>query len=198
MSLKSKYFAKISAKTTKKSAYPDNGPPCSFQGCQKPGKHKAPIKGGDVNNYTFFCLEHVQEYNKKFNFFDELPEDKKQQFLQDKTIEEFVPISKLSLGDNKSQLSYNKIRSGSAAYQKRVGNSFVAKDTAQRKLTPLEMQAFATLDLPYTATAELIKAKYKFLVKANHPDANKGDRSYEERFNAILTAYKQLKKNGLA
>lgn len=202
MSLKSKYFNEISVKSTKKTKNIEEKHPCAFQGCDKPGKYKAPIQGEDTNNYTFFCLEHVQEYNKNYNFFEDLPEDKKQKFLHTKTTEEFIPISKLSLGESQIDLTYNTIRSGSAAYQRRVGNNlkiYGSNDKAkqQRKLTALEMQAFETLDLPYDANSDAIKIKYKSLVKINHPDANKGDRSYEERFNAILTAYKQLKKNGL-
>lgn len=203
MPLKSKYFNEISVKSTKKTKNIEEERPCAFQGCDKPGKHKAPIQGEDTKNYTFFCLEHVQEYNKNYNFFDDLSEDIKQKFLHTKTTEEFIPVSKLSLGETQIDLAYNTIRSGSATYQRRVGNNIKlygtnnSKAKQQRKLTALEMQAFAILDLPYNANCDDIKIKYKALVKANHPDANKGDRSYEERFNAILTAYKQLKKNGL-
>lgn len=202
MSLNSKYFNAIRVKSIKKNQENENKKTCAFAGCCKLGKHKAVMRGAENNkNYTYFCLEHIQEYNKNFNFFDELPEETKQKFIHTKTTEEPIVTSKLSLGDTPIPKSYNTIRSGSAAYQKRVGNNFnlynIDNNTHSRKLTALEMQAFATLDLSYDATSSDIKTKYKTLVKANHPDANKGDRSYEDRFNAIIAAYKQLQKSGL-
>ncbi len=41
-----------------------------------------------------------------------------------------------------------------------------------------------------------IKARYKELVKLNHPDANGGDRSSEDRLREIIQAYNVLKKAG--
>lgn len=200
MSLKSKYFNSILIKPTKKTQNTDEHQICAFEGCGKPGKHKAALKGNEnTKNYTYFCLEHIQEYNKSYNFFNELPESKKQKFLHTKTLEEPIVTSKLSLGETPLSKPYSQVRSGSAAYQKRVGNNFNIYGTNKptRKFTALEMQAFATLDLPYDSSSADIKSKYKNLVKINHPDANKGDRSYEDRFNAIIAAYKQLKKSGL-
>jgi curved DNA-binding protein CbpA len=55
------------------------------------------------------------------------------------------------------------------------------------------MRAFAVLGLEETAGAETIKAQYKILVKRNHPDANGGDRSCEEKLREIIHAYKTLR-----
>ena len=43
------------------------------------------------------------------------------------------------------------------------------------------------------ATLEVVKAKYKALVKQHHPDANGGDRSTEDRLIEIIKAYNYLK-----
>ncbi len=51
-------------------------------------------------------------------------------------------------------------------------------------------------NLPYTARGAEIKARYKELVKLNHPDANGGDRSSEDRLREIIQAYNVLKKAG--
>ena len=58
------------------------------------------------------------------------------------------------------------------------------------------MISFDDLNLPHTATANDIKARYKLLVKQNHPDANGGDRSSEDRLREIILAYKILQKAG--
>ena len=42
-----------------------------------------------------------------------------------------------------------------------------------------------------------LKAQYKSLVKRFHPDANGGDRSFEERLRDIIKAHDTLKSAGL-
>ena len=66
----------------------------------------------------------------------------------------------------------------------------------QRKLLTLEKRSLDVLNLPYTARGAEIKARYKELVKLNHPDANGGDRSSEDRLREIIQAYNVLKKAG--
>ena len=53
------------------------------------------------------------------------------------------------------------------------------------------------LNLDEDATADEIKIQFKALVKLHHPDHNGGDRSSEERFREVLTAYNYLKQAGL-
>ena len=50
------------------------------------------------------------------------------------------------------------------------------------------------LGLDETATAELIKQRFKELVKRLHPDANGGDRSMEDRMREVIEAYNYLKQ----
>jgi cysteinyl-tRNA synthetase len=59
-------------------------------------------------------------------------------------------------------------------------------------------KALNTLGLDETADAETIKARYKDWVKKLHPDANGGDRSYEDRLREVINAYNTLKAAGLA
>jgi DnaJ-domain-containing protein 1 len=66
-----------------------------------------------------------------------------------------------------------------------------------RKLGRLDTKALHDLALDVNASAQEIKTKYKLLVKQNHPDANGGDRSSEDRLRQIIQAYKHLKQAGL-
>ena len=59
-----------------------------------------------------------------------------------------------------------------------------------------ERKAFDALGLETDASATDIKAKFKVLVKRHHPDANGGDRSYEDRLREIIQAYNYLKSVG--
>ena len=49
---------------------------------------------------------------------------------------------------------------------------------------------------PTGATAEEVKTRYKARIKKFHPDANSGDRSYEEKLNKVIQAYNYLKASG--
>jgi DnaJ-domain-containing protein 1 len=58
-------------------------------------------------------------------------------------------------------------------------------------------RALDILGLDETADGPAIKAQYKSLVKRFHPDANGGDRSFEERLRDIIKAHDTLKSAGL-
>jgi len=52
------------------------------------------------------------------------------------------------------------------------------------------------LGLEQVATSEEIKSRYKERLKADHPDANSGDRKSEDRLRATIEAFRILKLNG--
>src|SRR6202049_1061363 len=62
-----------------------------------------------------------------------------------------------------------------------------------RKIFNAERKALQVMGLGSDATLEVVKAKYKALVKQHHPDANGGDRSTEDRLSEITKAYNYLK-----
>ena len=53
------------------------------------------------------------------------------------------------------------------------------------------------LGLDESADGAAIKAQYKALVKRFHPDANGGDRSFEERLRDIIKAHDILEDRRL-
>src|SRR5207248_11687138 len=62
-----------------------------------------------------------------------------------------------------------------------------------RKVFNAERKALQVMGLGSDATLDIVKAKYKALVKQHHPDANGGDRSTEDRLIEIIKAYNYLK-----
>ena len=42
---------------------------CEAPGCLGEGRFRAPKARGHLNDYLWFCLEHVQEYNAKWNYY---------------------------------------------------------------------------------------------------------------------------------
>ena len=43
---------------------------CQWQGCAEPAPHRAPMGRGREGQYFQFCVAHVQQYNKTYNYFD--------------------------------------------------------------------------------------------------------------------------------
>ena len=42
---------------------------CEKPGCQGAGEHRAPKSRTALNDYYWFCLEHVREYNLSWDYF---------------------------------------------------------------------------------------------------------------------------------
>jgi preprotein translocase subunit Sec63 len=63
----------------------------------------------------------------------------------------------------------------------------------KRTIRNAERKAFEALGLDTGAESVEIKARFKELVKRHHPDANGGDRVFEEKLREIITAYNYLK-----
>lgn len=171
---------------------------CQWDGCQKPGNHRAPAGRMRENEFFIFCTEHVREYNKGYNYFSGL-EDTEIASMQRAAMTGDRPTWKMgSNGTVRAADNPTTIRSGRASYYKRVGETAFGAASAPRAraMKPLEQQALRTLGLKDNAEGEVIRARYTELVKQHHPDANGGIRGSEERLAEVIKAYRLLKKAG--
>ena len=83
-----------------------------------------------------------------------------------------------ALNENLDKNSFDKINSKSLNF------NFTDKD----------LKAFDILDLDVTRNWEIIRSKFKKLVKKFHPDMNSGNKKFEEKLKVITLAYTQLKR----
>ena len=61
---------------------------CEHPGCDKQGKYRAPKSPDNLDEFLWFCLEHVRAYNLKWNFFENHSEaELERQFAADKVWE---------------------------------------------------------------------------------------------------------------
>ena len=42
---------------------------CEKQGCNEPGQYRAPKNPRNLDDYFWFCKDHVREYNANWNYF---------------------------------------------------------------------------------------------------------------------------------
>jgi curved DNA-binding protein CbpA len=72
MKLDSKYFDRIRVRRKGERAAEPSTPVCQWDGCEKPGVHRAPVGRDAEGQYFLFCFEHAREYNKGYNYFSGL------------------------------------------------------------------------------------------------------------------------------
>ncbi len=164
---------------------------CDHEGCQEPGKYRAPKAPDVLDDYFWFCKEHIREYNTKWNFFNGTTEaEMNAQASADKVWEretrsftdpEARAWARLGIEDPHQVLGANGTQNPGKA---RSGG---------RKLPPTERRAVEILEVNDTDTKAEIRKSYKALIKVLHPDMNGGDRSHEEQLQEVVWAWNQIK-----
>src|SRR5581483_11655872 len=170
-------------------------------GCGELGGYRAPkgrLREGEYHN---FCLDHVREYNKSYNYFAGMGDDDIVAY-QRSAATGHRPTWKIGV-EKTAGPSYTDINAWRAAFTGPFGMFADAPgprpsepEPRQRPLNNLAQKSFAALDLEGTEKGAEIKARYKSLVKLLHPDANGGDRSSEDRLRQIIQAYHYLRSVG--
>lgn len=163
---------------------------CDMPGCSAHGEYKAP-RDRSLSGHYHFCLEHVQEYNKAWDFFSG---------MSAREIEE--QIIRSTLWDRPTRrydteaLMAERLRT--AAWKtynftdKEPPQSENARRTTIERNTP-EAEALALFGLEPPVDIQGIKTRYKELVKKYHPDVNPGDKTAEDKIKTINMSYTILR-----
>lgn len=199
--MKSPFDFDISAASDKKrrqsrsrrssGAFEHSNRQCEHEGCENPGKYRAPRSQNDMENYRWFCLDHVREYNAKWNFFEEASiDDIEEQYARDAVGDR--PTRPINSDEAKAWARmgfsdpYEVLRD--KATQRRAG------ENARAKLLPKnEQKALEILGGTIEHSHMELRKLYKSLVKDLHPDRNAGSRADEERLNEVVWAWDQIK-----
>ncbi len=165
---------------------------CDHEGCTKAGLFRAPKAPQDSHEFYWFCQEHVQEYNKKWNFFDSVTDEeeqihaKKSEFgngYHRRSIDpEARAWARLGIEDPHQVLGANATRNP-------------GRSGAARKLSAAERKALEILDAEVCTTKAEVRKAYNALIKDLHPDSNGGDRSQEEQLQQVVWAWDQIKSS---
>lgn len=200
MTRDSKIF--VGLKSTKKRApapTEPTGPKCQWDGCEKIGLHRAPVGGAAEGLYLSFCLEHVKDYNKGYNYSIALSSPEVARYQKEAAAGSRLTSGTAFSGAKEAPLP-STAPSGSAksvnARKSAAQRLFEKRAFQARKLKVLEAKAFEVLGLSPDATPEEIRSRYKERLKMHHPDANQGNRNSEDQLRASIEAHKILKMNG--
>lgn len=202
MKLNSKYFDRIRVKPDEDRLRRQANSPCEWTGCTGAGTHKAPKGRGRDGEYHLFCIDHVREYNKGYNYFAGMSDDDVIRY-QKSAITGHRPTWSLGMnpwanGPDTAQTPEDFARSGFNDSFGVFGDPACGGERRRRRpIRNAERKALSSLALDETATADEIKSRYKTLVKRHHPDANGGGKEAEEKLREIIQAYDYLKSAGL-
>ncbi|UHC18410.1 J domain-containing protein [Methylobacterium currus] len=206
MDLNSPLFDRIRIRPSCDEPKKAEGPACERPGCTQPGLHKAPKGRKQEGQYWRFCMQHVREYNAAYNYFDGMNDAAVQAYQKDAVIGHrptwamgVNPGAKADPKPDAAQRDWDYVdplgilRGEGAGPASRRAR---AEPPPPRYSAPVR-KALDVLGLDESADTAAIKAQYKVLVKRFHPDANGGDRSFEDRLRDIIKAHDTLRAAGL-
>ncbi len=165
---------------------------CEHPGCTEAGQYRAPKSPDILDDFYWFCRDHVREYNLKWNFFSGATEEEfEEQLDKDRVWErETKPFSRKDEQRAWARLGVDDPHQILGANATRNPGKAVA---GGRKLPPTERRAIEILEAKDTWTKTEIRKQYKSLVKDLHPDMNGGKREDEDRLQEVVWAWEQIK-----
>ncbi len=201
MDFNSPLFDRIRVKARGRAAAPQKAVekvPCAHPGCAAPGVYRAPKGRDHEGEFYTFCMEHVREYNATYDYFKGM-DDQSLEKYREAEITGHRPTWKMGARANTRQGSNvdETVFAEARTLRKRGLHRTRGVQEQAPRYNALALKALLSLELDASATVTSIKARYKELVKRNHPDANGGDRSSEDKLREIIQAYNYLKSNKL-
>ena len=177
---------------------------CHVDDCNKEGKFRAPKSPKDLDNFFWFCLAHVKEYNNRWNYFQNHSEEEFDQEIQlsktwDRTTKPFGSKNERNRvhSDGNSHLrfglddSYDLFKNESNKNESPAAQN----EGGKKRLNLSEKKALGILGALDTMTKSEIRKLYKILIKDLHPDMNDGKRDDEERMTEVVWAWEQINKS---
>jgi hypothetical protein len=173
---------------------------CEFDSCSEEAKYRAPKSPKDLENFHWFCLKHVKEYNTRWNFFKNHSEEE---------FEKEVNLSKTWGRKTKpfgSKSSVNRVHSDGNSRQRfgiehpygfidSLGDNQTNSIGTKKRLNHSEQKALSILGATGSMTKDEIRKLYKILIKDLHPDTNDGKRDDEERMTEVVWAWDQIRNS---
>ena len=162
---------------------------CNNPECNLDAEYKAPISPNNLREYQWFCLYHIKEYNKNWNYFENMSADEIEAFIEDDIIGH-RKTNKIGANNNNFFDKTNKIRENIFSSFNHIGN----EDLSSTSFSSDYINALAELNInDKSATLEDIKSKFKDIVKQLHPDTVGYKEENIEKLKKVLESYKIIK-----
>ena len=171
---------------------------CDHLDCRDIGGYKAPKSRSNLNDYYFFCLRHVTDYNKSWDFYKGLSIDQIELSMRKDTVWD-RPSWPLKGNPSKVMDQLNEFLSNdNSLFEKdKEMRDFLKNKIIDENLSNDEFRSLNVLEIKLPISVVENKKKYKKLVKIFHPDVNGNNKESEKKFKEITEAYKILLKKFL-
>ncbi|HUB94822.1 MAG TPA: J domain-containing protein [Stellaceae bacterium] len=162
---------------------------CDHPGCAAAGEFRAPLSRAALKQFHWFCLDHVRAYNAAWNYYAGMSAAEMEREIRNDTVWQ-RPTWPMG---TRAGIGYGPRLKDFGLF------GFDDDEPAQRREAPrrrppnAQEQALAIFNLAPPLSLGGLKARYKELVKLNHPDVHGGDKAAEERLKIINLAYATLK-----
>ena len=168
---------------------------CDNKDCSCEGKFKAPKSRVLLNQYYYFCMKHIKEYNKSWDFYKGLSVNQIENSMREDVIWNRPswplkgnPQKIIDQINNFFNEDFNEINSDRNAF------NYFKNKIIDETLSEDENRAIKVLKLDLPLDLTKIKKNYKKLVKIFHPDVNGNNKKAEEKFKEINNSYRILLK----
>jgi hypothetical protein len=138
---------------------------CDREGCTEPGDCPAP-KAPNSPERWYFCQTHAGEYNRGWDYF-------------------------AGLSAEEAARRKAEEQQGASAYTQSRHQQWAGPGDGSRSGD--EIRALGVLEVEVDATFEEVRAAWRRLAKANHPDVRPDDAAAADRFRAIQAAWDVLR-----
>ena len=189
-----------SKKNSAKGGFESSVRTCQFDGCSEEAKYRAPKSPKDLENFHWFCLKHVKEYNTSWNYFKNHSEEEFETELNlSKTWgRRTKPFGAKSSANRPHADGNSRLRFGIEdpyGFIDGLGNEETRAIGTKKRLNHSEQKALSILGATEVMTKDEIRKLYKVLIKDLHPDTNDGKRDDEERMTEVVWAWDQIRNS---
>jgi hypothetical protein len=167
---------------------------CDSPKCNQKGEYRAPKSRVMLNKYFYFCLDHIKEYNKSWDFYKGMSVEQIENSMRSDTFWDRpswpLKNSFKNIFDEFNEYVEDFVKND----DDKINDTFFKNKLLDESLSLEEAKALKELDLKMPISLEKIKKNYKKLVKIFHPDVNGNNKDAEEKFKQINESYKLLLK----
>jgi hypothetical protein len=166
---------------------------CAWPGCEAEGTHRAPLARDRLREFQYLCLDHVREFNQRWDYFAGMSADEIHAHQRaDTTWHRPTWRFGTAPGAEPCWRDVFGLFTDGPAKPRRQG----PPPRPQRPPTKAELM-MAVLELEDGFTLSELKTRYKTLAKRHHPDLHGGDKAAEERLKQVIEAYTYLREQRL-
>lgn len=171
---------------------------CDHPDCIEPGEFRAPKTGhrrggfDGPGDYHWLCLDHVREFNAKYDYFAGMSED--QIHDAQRPWSGWERETRAFAGNGASPTPrWADFTDPLDAIGARFRTAVRAPRPDGKPLSDRDRRNLQVLGLGSDADRKALRSRYAELVRKYHPDRNGGDRSHEKMLRRVIDAYTQLK-----